>query len=327
MSHEISIINGYAEAAFANRPAWHNLGQIHDEGGTSGMKLNHLEQLVPTVMATRHKVPLFLADGIQIDGHYAVQNELTKAVHGIVGSRYVIYQVREAVAFLDSLVESGEVEIETCFAMFDGATVVIQARLPHGYSIGNDKTVSYMAFMIPFTGTKCLEAIASDVRTVCANTLSLSRRLGKVHKIRHTAAMHDRLAAFRSYMLDLQHIMQERAADAEMLANVKIDEKQTETFLKRVLEPNARQLETLSKAWWQEFRDFNRIGEQGLIETAWHTLQTVTRAVDHLGYESRRGGSDRVKAERTFESTWSGTGDILKNNVRGELIEMLTGNV
>jgi hypothetical protein len=104
MAHEISevTINGQriVEAMYANKPAWHGLGQIFDAAGTlapdseTAIELAHLDWNVC-------KEPIALMDGRKVDDYFALVRQDTRNALYVVGNEYEVLQNREAFAFLD----------------------------------------------------------------------------------------------------------------------------------------------------------------------------------------------------------------------------------
>ena len=95
MAHEI-------ETAFYNKePAWHGLGTVVSEAPTSAdaLKLAGLDWDVV-------QEPLFLKDGIEVEGKKANVRSTDRTVLGVMGDHYKIVQNTEAFSFIDSLLDN-----------------------------------------------------------------------------------------------------------------------------------------------------------------------------------------------------------------------------
>ena len=127
MAHELSTQNGVVEAMYANKPAWHNLGEVFNLGGTqapdsaTAIKLSHLDWPVEI-----QKLYLSAELGnapIEVEGHFATVRMDTKQTLGIVGGRYAVQQNVDCFTFMDSLCQDGIIRYESAFAIRGGRQI------------------------------------------------------------------------------------------------------------------------------------------------------------------------------------------------------------
>ena len=126
MAHELSFDeSGKAEAFYAMKPAWHGLGTVLDHAPTSEAALEaaHLDWRVDMRA-------LKTVDGIDVPDNFATVRADNQTVLGVVSAKYKVVQNRTAFAFLDSLVESGDMRYESAGALKDGRIVWLLGRLP-----------------------------------------------------------------------------------------------------------------------------------------------------------------------------------------------------
>lgn len=363
MSHDIT---NASEALYANRPAWHGLGYTFAPGGSEGMTTADVERLAPSIFAERTLLPLAgwrsgaapnMSDQFQmfgpsdmVDGGSLrliarLDGENTR-VHGIARKGYRIWQVREAFAFLDSLVSEGSLQYESVFALAGGDHVVMACRLPGRFTLGrNDTTIQYVMVKVPFTGTDAITMCPTWVRVVCANTVAMAVREASrtakagepvIFRLRHSANLDDRLAEAKAHLAKFDASLQVEASDAERLAGRTIARSEAEAFIADMFpatdsdgEPlkgrkateRERKVSVLRESWATERDTFRAIGEASMVGSAWHLLQAVTRAADHGGL-SRTRGDARKRAEAQYTSSLEGPNATLKARARTQLLAL-----
>ena len=362
--------NGAWEALYANTPAWHRLGETFAPGQRVGMTTTDVERLCPSVFAERSLIPFYgsmtgpldLADPFTMidpatlidsaDFRMIVRQD-TRKVHGVAKKGYRVWQVREAFAFLDSLVSDGTLEYESVFSLKGGDHVVLVCRLPGAFSLGSDLTLTYVMVKVSFTGSDAIVMVPTCVRVVCANTVALavSQAKGKskggkpiTFRLRHTGGLDDRLADARTHLAQFDSALAAKAKVADTLAGWTPNRTQAESFIAdmfplptdekgtvlqkgRKVTERERKVTIMRASWKVELNTLKGMGETDLVGTGWHLLQSLTRAVDHGAPFSwqgeqvhqaieRRKGSNRARDESDFLSTIEGSGAILK--ARGE---------
>lgn len=373
-------IENAAEAVYANRPAWHRLGLVLRPQESDGVTSEEIRRAAPGLFVERKLLPVYgslsgsldlsdplslispdgLLDGgalrliARLDGENA-------RVHGIATESYRIWQVGEAVDWLDSLVVEGALRYESAFALFGGDRVVFAARIPTSFTLGKrDTSLAYVMTVVPFTGAASVSITPTAVRVVCANTESLALRQARGKKaangarmtfsIRHSANLETRLAEARKHLAQFDAAFAAMANEAEALASHVVSAREVEAFLSEMfpeVDAEGKKLDgsaatrrdvrvrVVRESWQVERRTFDSMGERSLIGSAWHLLNALTRAADHGAeiahpktgkavhrYLESRKGDERARAERGFVSTVDGNMAALKTRARESLLAL-----
>lgn len=155
----------------AGEPAWHGLG-VNVKEALSSQEALHVAGLDWTVDA--HPV---IVDGNEVDGYKANVASNTGTVLGITSNRYKVVNNAEAFDWCDNLLENDitPVKFESAGSLFDQKKVWILAKLADKMLLG-DLVQNYLFFTNSFDGKSALTVGVSNVRIVCANTLSMALR-------------------------------------------------------------------------------------------------------------------------------------------------------
>lgn len=328
MAHEISIIDGLAEAAFANDPAWHGLGEVFKPGENRGMnsqqalELAHLDWRV-------EKQPIFLRDGSEIADSFATVRTDINAPLGIVGGRYEVQQNHECFDFLDGLCQDGIIEYESAFALNQGRKVVILARMPSYDEIAEgDNSLRYVLFSTSHDGTGCINICPTSVRVVCANTLRAA--LGKskaTASIRHTAKKDDSLKLAKQWLSQFDEQFTLFRDSARILSSKHYSPEQARDYIHTLFPmPEKPEGKELSKTVVKNIEE-KRAGVYGAINIAsnslpsikgtwWQLVNAVTWNVDHESNFKHRAkdsrSAERAEMEKRFENSINGAGADFK---------------
>ena len=134
--HEISIVDGKAEAIFVGKPAWHGLGETVPDHLTVRAALTraHLDWTVD-------KVPIFHRSAgseelTLIDSHVANVRSDDGRVIGVVGKDYVPIQHADQADFIEALLGEGEGVVECLGALREGRRQFWTIRLPGDFGVG-----------------------------------------------------------------------------------------------------------------------------------------------------------------------------------------------
>lgn len=155
---------------------WHGLGKILEEAPDSvaAIKQAGLDW-------TLDKTPIHLPNGRVIPDYFANVRSDTQESLGIVTGRYSIVQNREAFAFTDALVGSGDVVYETAGSLRNGRTVWMLARVrsAEDFNLLGDEMETFLCFTNTHDGTGSVRVMVTPVRVVCQNTLNLAIKQAK----------------------------------------------------------------------------------------------------------------------------------------------------
>jgi phage/plasmid-like protein (TIGR03299 family) len=311
MAHEISIVNGRAEAFFALQPAWHGLGTVLDHAPTSeaAIAAAHLDWTV-----SREVVKT--ASGLLVPDTYATVRSDTNTVLGCVGDKYQIVQNRDAFAWMDSLLQDGLMRYESAGALRGGRTVWLLARLPSVDEIApGDTTHRYILFSTSHDGSAALQALPTSVRVVCANTLRIAtaRSVG----IRHTGDMKGKLDEARRYLSQFDSQFTLFRDEARKLAGKRLQGTEARDYINELFpEPDqaTTTLRTRNRRDKQveQIRANYRNGRQSIPairESWWALYNSVSELVDH---QTTHRGTQRERQETHMLSVLDGTGANFK---------------
>ena len=177
MAHEIEMVNGVAQMAYAGALPWHGLGtQVSDDISTDGM----MEAAGLDWSVT--KQPMYYMDDLgemgEVPGKSALVRSSDNKVMDIVGSDWNPVQNAEAFEFFREFVDSGDMKMHTAGSLKDGKMVWALAKVNDGFTIktaqGEDSVESYLLFSNPHQYGKSIDVRFTPIRVVCNNTLTLS---------------------------------------------------------------------------------------------------------------------------------------------------------
>ena len=177
MAHEIEMVNGVAQMAYAGELPWHGLGtQVSDDISTDGM----MEAAGLDWSVT--KQPMYYMDDLgemgEVPGKSALIRSSDNKVMDIVGQDWNPVQNAEAFEFFREFVDSGDMKMHTAGSLKDGKMVWALAKVNDGFTIktaqGEDSVESYLLFSNPHQYGKSIDVRFTPIRVVCNNTLTLS---------------------------------------------------------------------------------------------------------------------------------------------------------
>ena len=169
MAHAIDETTGLAAVFVTGEPAWHKLGKTIEKAASSAEAIGlagldwRVEQwpvraFDPDQPTTEAAMPDTVAN-VRAD---------TKAVLGVVGKRYRVFQNHEAFDFMDGLVGDKLAMYETAGSLHGGKRVWMMARIPKEYRAGADDLIKpYVLLTNTHDGSQALRMIPTTVRVVC----------------------------------------------------------------------------------------------------------------------------------------------------------------
>ncbi len=188
MAHEVEIINGEAQMAYAGQRPWHGLGTEVDNDLTPGQIM-----VKAGLDWTVHEVESFVDfQGERIaTGQKSLIRSSDNAVLTNVGSGWNPVQNEEAFDFFSEYVQAGDMEMEVAGSLKSGKNVFALARVKESFSIlGDDQVDSYLLFSNPHEYGKAIDIRFTPIRVVCNNTLtfSLNAQSKNFVKLNHRSA-------------------------------------------------------------------------------------------------------------------------------------------
>lgn len=172
MAHEIEIINGKAQMAYAGAVPWHGLGVKVPSDLTPDQMLEAagLDWEV-------RKVPAFAKVGNKnVDiGHSALVRNSDDRVLDVVSNEWNPVQNAEAFDFFNEFVMAGDMEMHTAGSLKDGKIVWGLAKIKESFELfKGDKIDSYLLFSNFHRYGFSTDVRFTPIRVVCNNTLTLS---------------------------------------------------------------------------------------------------------------------------------------------------------
>ena len=170
MAHEVEIINGEAQMAYAGGKPWHGLG-VPVSNDLTPQQMQQKAGLDWTVDKCEIEVP-----GIgPIEGKKALVRSSDNKIFDVVGNDWNPIQNDDAFAFFNEYVAAGDMEMETAGSLKGGRNVFALAKVKESFSIlGDDQVDSYLLFSNPHEYGKAIDIRFTPIRVVCNNTLTFS---------------------------------------------------------------------------------------------------------------------------------------------------------
>lgn len=296
MAHELDqAADGTAAFISHRQPAWHGLGTIVEEAPTiaDALTLAHLDWQV-----TLEPVVATLPDGTTLP---AERNRATvrtspwtgeREVLGVVGTGYRPIQNAEALAWVDTLLDTGELRVETAGALRGGRSIFVSTYLPDDYIIDPgglaDPIRQYLLATNSHDGSTSMKGVITPTRVVCANTERVALRNARASvSIQHRTGAAARIDQARQVLGLTTSYVAEWAELATELARVEITQQAWEDFLTGHLVPDAKAgAPEVSKRAVEDKRaavaavyvgDTNR----AIAGTAWGAFNAWTEYLDH----------------------------------------------
>jgi len=323
MAHLISdvMLNGnkVAQAMFANRPAWHNLGRIFDPGGSTAPDSAQAMALSGLDVEVTKEEMILARDGAPVVDNFALVRQDTRTALSVVGNDYQVIQNRECFAFLDSLQADGILRYESAFGLKGGRGIVLLARMPEvRYVTPEDASLDYLLFS-SWHGGGAISCQATDVRVVCANTLALAMENKATQiSIRHSGDLDAKLATARDYLAQLNSAFTGHNELKKSLLKGHSPEQAREFIAQLFPEPKRDASERVKRNRERKIAEVRQAflsPAQRLASvkgTWWALFNAVTEVVDH-GQVARQSRDMVARAENRFLSVTQGEGAQFKS--------------
>lgn len=173
MAHELEIIDGQAQMAYAGEKPWHGLGVevSNDLTPAQIMAKAGLDWKV-------EKMPLSFTNSggkLQTVNKHALVRSNDSKVLDVIGDDWNPIQNSEAFEFFSEYVLAGDMEMNTAGSLKGGKNVFALAKVKESFSVnGDDQVDSYLLFSNPHEYGKAVDIRFTPVRVVCNNTLTFS---------------------------------------------------------------------------------------------------------------------------------------------------------
>ena len=170
MSHEVEMVDGVAQMAYAGETPWHGLGTkvAPDLSPIQIMSKAGLDWSV-------EKETMTTASGVEIEGKKALVRSSDNKVLDVVGDNWNPVQNSDAFEFFSEYTLAGDMEMHTAGSLKGGQMVWALAKVKESFDIlGGDQVDSYLLFSNPHKYGKAIDVRFTPIRVVCNNTLSMS---------------------------------------------------------------------------------------------------------------------------------------------------------
>jgi len=290
---------------FRHETPWHGLGVKIEEAPST-------EQAI--VLAGLNwevgKKTLVTQDDQQVVPAFATYRKADNKVLGVVGPKYEPLQNRDAFAWFNLLVESGDVSLETAGSLKEGKRVWVLAAINRDpIEVAKDDIVKkYILLSNSHDGTLSVRLGFSPIRVVCNNTLTLaeSDKAGsELIRVRHSKRTSETLEKLREVINVADRQFQATADQCyKLLANTQINAEDLRKYIKLVMEmpmdkplsKPATQTVELIEELFQAGRGNDLPGVKG---SYWAAYNAIT---ENLSYFRGRNQDSRL------DSLWFGDG-------------------
>lgn len=316
MAHELELVNGVAQMAYAGQTPWHGLGKQVPSDLTPEQMLQAagLDWKVYTA-------PVYAeVAGKRIDlPKQVLVRDRDHKVLDVISDDWIPMQNSDAFEFFDEFIAAGDMEMETAGSLKDGNIVWALARIKNSFELFNGKDVvnGYLHFTNPHQYGRSIDVRFTPIRVVCNNTLTLSlntktenfvkvshRREFLVDEVKQALGIaSDKLAKYKEM--------------AQFLSTKRFTGEKIEEYFARVFPVATSKVDSrkeISKAHRivRECVDTQPGAELG-EGTWWQAFNAVTYYTDHLAGRSQ---------DTRLQSAWYGSNKNLKAKALELAVEM-----
>lgn len=188
MAHELEIVNGVAQMAYAGDVPWHGLGTKVSNDLTPGQMM----QKAGVDWKVREVESFVEFDGKRMPtGQKSLIRETDGKILTNVGENWHPVQNEQAFEFFNEYVIAGDMEMHTAGSLKGGQVVWALAKVKESFDLfGGDQVDSYMLFSNPHQYGKAIDVRFTPIRVVCNNTLTfaINSQADRAVKVGHRAA-------------------------------------------------------------------------------------------------------------------------------------------
>ena len=344
MSHEIDMTTGAAAIFTTVQPPWHGLGTVIDKAATSReaiqlARLNWRVEQWPLAAAAPESPDTITGSGvaIRVPDHVANVRTDTKAVLGVVGKGYHVFQNQNAFDFMDAIVGDKLAMYETAGSLRGGRKVWMLARIPKEYRAGPEDLIQpYVLLVNSHDGSTALRMIPTTVWVVCQNTLNLAlgrSTAGGGVSIRHRPSLDERVKDARAKLGIVAARFDQFDVELHAMLDTMLKPRQVERYFDDVLPPlpaesSRRQKHNRTEILdrFRENFDDHSNSLPGVRGTAWAAYNAVSEWADHQRPRPRNGRDERARAESRLDSVWFGSSHQLKQRAYSGALQLATVN-
>jgi phage/plasmid-like protein (TIGR03299 family) len=315
MAHEIEMVNGKAQMAFAGEKPWHGLGTEVPADLTPAQMLE-----VAGLDWKVRKVPAFAEiSGEKISvGRSALVRSFDDKILDIVSDDWNPVQNEEAFEFFNDFVAAGDMEMHTAGSLKGGTIVWGLAKVKESFELfKGDQIDSYLLFSNFHKYGFSTDVRFTPIRVVCNNTLTLSLNssVERMVKISHRKEFKpDDVKGMLGIASDK---LQQYKEMASYLGEKRYNNENIVEYFTRIFPVYSTTGEAKKKVSINAKLAMDVIDTQPGAEFArgswWQAFNTITYITDHLAGRN---------ADNRLQSAWYGYNKGLKTKALELAVEM-----
>lgn len=299
MSHNIEQrSDGQWSFVAAREPAWHRLGVVYDNADALTLETVLADLNVGDIITGPSESTV---DGVRVVDPTKKMtirrrrwlNDTEYIPLGTVGADYTVIDEATAFGFIDKIQDTGQAVIETGMLLDGGRKAAAAFKFVNGIRIGGvDPIDLYGVVSIAHDGTGSVSTMATPIRVVCQNTLTLGTKLA-MHRwdVRHTKHASDKFKVEEARrQLDLSFSYFDAfQREAEALIDVEMTKRQFEAIVADLYAPKTEaKTEPARKAQqtrWDTKRErlfdlWDGVTNEDVRGTAWGGLNVLYEEID-----------------------------------------------
>ena len=317
MAHELEMVNGEAQMAYAGDLPWHGLGTKVSNDLTPRMMMEKagcdwtVEEVELYIDHQGEKIPT---------GQKSLVRSTDSKILTNVGKDWHPCQNETAFEFFNEFVLAGDMEMHTAGSLKGGQIVWALAKVKDSFEVfDGDQVDSYMLFSNPHQYGKAIDVRFTPIRVVCNNTLTfaINSQSARAVKVGHRAAFNP------ERVKETMGLAQEKFAKYKEMADFlgskrfsveNLMQYYSEVFpLSNGTKEDIPTAETLSRPAKQAYEVLeSQPGAEFGEGTWWQALNSVTYMTDHIQGRS---------ADARLFNQWFGTNQVRKVKAAEKAVE------
>lgn len=306
MAHELEIINGVAQMAYAGDVPWHGLGK-RVPGDLAPQQMLEAAGLDWTV----EKRPMFYNtdSGMKMSDQFALVRSSDDKQLTTVSGQWNPVQNVEAFEFFNDFVLTGNMEMHTAGSLKGGKMVWAMAQIKDSFELfGGDKVEGYLLFSNPHEFGRSIDVRFTPVRVVCNNTLTMALDDKAKYAVKINHRQRFDADDVKSVLGIAGDRLQKYKQQAEFLGSRKFSNESITEYFSRVFPSLSKEEDQLSRQAEEAMAVLHtQPGAKYAEGSFWHAFNTVTYLTDHLlgrsvdtRLTSAWYGQNRIKKEKAL---------------------------
>ena len=316
MSHELEMLNGVAQMAYAGETPWHGLGVrvSNDLTPEQMLKAAGLDWSV-------EKVPAFAnIGGEQVDiGRSALVRNTDNSILDVVSDDWNPCQNTEAFEFFNDFVAAGDMEMHTAGSLKDGKVVWALAKVKDSFELfgGRDQVDAYLHFTNPHQYGQSIDVRFTPIRVVCNNTLTLSLNMKSKNMVKISHARQFDGDMVKETLGVAKEKLEKYKEMAQYLSQKRFNDENIVDYFKRVFPVVTTKTEAKKEMSLNARTALQALHVQPGAElgegTWWQAFNAVTFMTDHVMGRT---------ADNRLHNAWYGVNKNLKTKALQTAVEM-----